>query len=77
MTELPLPYLVSSNDPALSGLTYSIPEGLIYRVDANGNAFALNSAMGIVISPDGSSGLYPFNGDLFVMPLIDVYKRQS
>ncbi len=70
VTELPLPYLVSSNDPALSGLTYSLPEGLLYRVDANGNAFGLNSAMGIVISPDGSSGLYPFNGDLFVMPLM-------
>lgn len=67
--QLPLPHPVSENDPALNGLTYSLPEGPLYRVEADGNAAPLNSALGVVVSPDGTSGLYPFNGDLYVMSL--------
>ncbi|MCB9135481.1 MAG: PD40 domain-containing protein [Anaerolineales bacterium] len=67
--QLPLPRPVSENDPALNGLTYSLPEGPLYRIDAYGYSKPLNSALGVVISPDGNSGLYPFNGDLYVMSL--------
>ncbi|HNB52470.1 MAG TPA: hypothetical protein PK530_11025 [Anaerolineales bacterium] len=67
--QLPLPHPVSENDPALNGLTYSLPEGPLYRIEADGNAAPLNSALGVVISPDKTSGLYPFNGDLYVMSL--------
>lgn len=67
--QLPLPRPVSENDPAMNGLIYSLPEGPLYRIDVNGHATPLNSALGVVISPDGNSGLYPFNGDLYVMSL--------
>lgn len=67
--QLPIPRPVSTGDPSLHGLTYSIPEGPLYRLDSNGNPTSLNSALGVVISPDGTSGLYPLNGDLYIMPL--------
>jgi hypothetical protein len=52
--QLPIPGPVSDS-PSLDGLIYSTQEGLLFRLDANGNATALNSALGMVISPDGTS----------------------
>ena len=67
--QLPLPIPPTSGNPTLAGMIYNTSEGTLFRLDANGSARSLSSALGMVISPDQTYGLYPQNGDLFVTHL--------
>jgi hypothetical protein len=67
--QLPLPFSSSGSNPSLAEMVYSTQESSFYQFDVNDNAINFFGAQGIVISPEGTRGLYPQNNDLWIINL--------